>query len=183
MSCRSKFFHPCFCKDSYHLALAVTFLPLWLSAGWQVSRSCGQSCMQLSACQTVAFCGSILPQTGLFLSLQGKHQQNEGTHRNVLWPFFFWLCHSPISISWKGISFSTFLGLPCAWPEEEYWVFLENFLRATTLSYLPLCTADFPSNAACSSQIIFPKYFQQFSTFLFQKILLENMKISDFYFA
>lgn len=59
----------------------------------------------------------------------------------------------------SSFSFKTFTGLPCAWPEEEYWVFLENFLRATTLGCLPLWTQIFPSNADCSSQVIFSQIY------------------------
>lgn len=161
-SCRNKAFHPCVCKDSHHLALAVTFLPLWMSAGWQVSRSYGQGCMQLSACQIFAFCGSIWPQTGLVLSLQGKPQQKEGVHRGMSFsPFSSGSVTVPFLSLWResGFSFRTFTGLPCAWPEEEYWVFLENFQIDTNLIYLLLWAADFPSNVACSSQVIFSQIF------------------------
>lgn len=58
-----------------------------------------------------------------------------------------------------SLSLRTFTGLPSVWSEKEYWVFLEHFLRGTTLSYLPLWTADFSSNAACSPQIIFSQIF------------------------
>lgn len=100
--------------------------------------------------------------------------ERRNTQGNVLQYFCFGSVTAPFLSLGRESSFSfrTFTGLPCAWPKEEYWVFLENFLRATTLSYFSLCTEDFPSNAACRSQVIVSQIFLEIQHISISKDLI-----------